>query len=67
MKSTVIAQCAKAPDIHSYIAGSIPAVTPRDSRDCAVKTISTLRNAIKFKPSELSLMAYILEFAGQNL
>jgi hypothetical protein len=64
MKSTVIAQCAKAPDIHSYIAGSIPAVTPRD---CAVKTINFLRNAIQFKPFELSLMAYILEFAGQNL
>jgi hypothetical protein len=35
---TVIAQWAKTPDIHGYVAGSIPAVTPRycstDYTDC---------------------------------
>jgi hypothetical protein len=31
---------AKAPGIHDYVAGSIPAVTPRY---CTVKTINALR------------------------
>jgi hypothetical protein len=36
---TVVAQLAKAPGIHCYVAGSIPAVTPRY---CTNKTENAL-------------------------
>jgi hypothetical protein len=34
---TVVAQCAKAPGIHGYVAGSIPVDTPRY---CTITTIN---------------------------
>ncbi len=41
---TVVAQCAKALDIHGYVAGSIPAVI---LRYCTISTINALRSTKK--------------------
>ncbi len=43
-RATVVAQCAKAPGIHGYVAGSIPAVTPRE---CTINTINAFRSTKK--------------------
>ncbi len=43
---TVVAQCAKAPGIHGYVVGPIPAVTPKY---CTVTTINALRSTKKKK------------------
>jgi hypothetical protein len=43
---TVVARCAKAPGIHGYVAGSIPAVTPRYG---TITTVNALRSTKKIK------------------
>ncbi len=47
---TVVAQLAKAPGMHYYDAGSIPAVTPRY---CTKKIKNALRNTKKEKKYSL--------------
>jgi hypothetical protein len=58
-RATVVAQRVKAPGLHGYVAGSIPAVTPRY---CTIKTIKCSSEHKKSFPFVCSAQGYCIVF-----